>query len=198
MTSPTVDVQKLAETPGVLAVTMEEMRLALRADSGDEDLTIQRLIEAGQDYFEIRCAWRLTPASYYALVADWCVGAIEIPRGPLRQVSAVEYCDCDSDEWVMVTGDQWRTVDNGPGFFLIFDRDSTIRAPRLAGGQPGLRISFEAGFDGVENAETSAAGTAESGMVQCLKTLVALMYQKREEAADAEKDMILRRYRKFW
>lgn len=196
---PEVKVVKLATDPGVLAVSMEEMRLALRADSSDEDLTIQREIEAAQDFFEIRCAWRLTPASYRADVVGPLCFPITIPRGPVRAVTAVEYWDCQADEWVAITGDHYRVEDNGCEFTLYRKGDSVLDLPGpLSFGAPGLRVYFEAGFDGAENAETSANGEAESGMIQCLKTLVSLMFQKREEATDSEKDMIVRRYRKFW
>jgi uncharacterized phiE125 gp8 family phage protein len=190
-------VNKLTQSPNVLAVSMEEMKLALRADGDDEDVTIRRNIEAATDWFEIRCAWRLTPATYEALVTGWCAGPITIPRGPLRGITAVQRWNCDDEEWENLTGDQWRTQDMGCEFLFWFPSSSNFEYPSTAPGA-GIRILFDAGFDGAESDDTTAAGEAESGMIQCLKTLASLMFQKREEATDAEKDMIVRRYRKFW
>jgi len=194
---PEVEVSRLAADPDALAVSLEEMRLSLRADSEDEDLTILRNIRGATDFFEIRCGWRLTPATLQALVRA-CGRRITIPRGPLRDVTSIEVWDCDADEWTIDTGITWKTESRGNEFDVLIDRDSMHLIPgALANGAYNLRINFDAGFDGANASVTTVVGEADDGMVQCLKTLVSLMFQKREEASDAEKDLIVRRYRKF-
>lgn len=197
--SSKIIVNKLAEEPGVLAVSMAEMRLALRVDGEDEDLTIRRKLQAATDYFEIRCAWRLTPASYRADVYGYARQPIVIPRGPLRNLAAIEAWDKDAEVYAMITGDHWEAIDNGPEFSVILASDIGHEFPcERADGAPVLRLYFEAGFDGAEGTVTSTTGQPESGMIECVKTLTSVMFQKREEPADSEKDMIVRRYRKFW
>lgn len=196
---PDLDVRRLAVDPMALAVTLGRARLFLRADSQDEDDTILDLIRAANDWFEVRTGISLVPMEYECLARNICGNALVIPRSPIRNVHSVEYWDCDGDEWTALTGDTFQFEARARDFAILFDRDALNSVPmHWAPTGYQLKIQFAAGYDGESAPQTSAAGPADDGMIQCVKTLIALGFQKREEATDAEKDMICRRYRKFW
>lgn len=183
------------------ALTLDEARLFLRADSGDEDETIQRLIEASTDYFEIRTGWRLAPASYEARLGCTALPLLAVPRGPVRAVQGVAYWDDATKLWVDVDAADYMVDGIGNEFRIELSTDIWPNLPVASPGPSGLpwRVRFLAGFDPPGQTET-AIGFAPSGMVQALKGLVALGFQKREagDSADADKDQLLRGYRKFW
>lgn len=190
-----------------LAVSLDEMLLDLRADSGDEDETVLRLIKGMTDYFEIRTGWRLAPAAYEARIACGPQPFFIIPRGPIRSVEEVAVYNGDTKAWEVQDPDSYSFDDMGTDFSVYLTSNNWPTSwPGAVG--PGLypyRVKFMAGFDPAQDdatseIHTSVAGPAADGMIVALKGLVALGFQKREagENADADKDQILRGYRKYW
>lgn len=183
-----------------LAVQMDEMKLALRVDSDDEDMTIRRNIRAMTDFFTRRTGWVLTPCTFEALVGG-CGNHITIERGPYRSITGFFYWDCEAREWVQIDNAEITVEERGNEFDLLLSQTAynLVPAPSHLRPRP-IRIQFEAGFDSPEVSETTVNGTAEDGMVQSLMGLVQHVYDIRE-AGDKDspaKDFLLGTYRKFW
>lgn len=200
--APGIEVRRLQATG--LAVTIEEMLLDLRADSADENATVERMIRGCTDYFEKRCGYRLAPASYAAQMP--CLPpCLEIPRGPIREVDGIQYWDHATMSWLPIDAALYQVeeVNEGRGFRVGFDHSAIynlhIPAPTIPRAFP-YRMTFSAGFDRADETGSEVNGLAEDGMILALKGLVALEFQNREAGnnIDGEKDIVLRAYRWFW
>lgn len=191
--------------PDALAVSLEEMKLSLRVDSDDEDLTIERLIGAATDYFEKRTGWVLRPATYEALIGPWCRPFLTIERGPFRSITGLWWWDCETREWTQVSPTEFQVEERGNEFDVLVSEDAVADFPAPTALRPmPIRLQFEAGFDAI--GETESVGLPEDGMIVALKGIAAVGFENREAGAgagtwagaDPAKDFWLQSYRKFW
>lgn len=190
--------------PG-LALTLEEMLLDLRADSADENQTVERLIRGCTDYFEIRTGYRLSPANYSAAFS--CLSpSMLVQRGPVRQVDGIQFYNTTTKAWEAIDPANYAVEDDGGRAFRIGFDLATI-GDLWAGSPPPqptrrypLRMTFSAGYDRADETGSEVNGFAPDGMITALKGLVALEFQNREAGSniDGEKDIVLRAYRWFW
>lgn len=201
-----VETRRLASPSDDLAVQLDEVLLDLRVDSADENDTVLRIIRGMTDYFAHRTGWVLAPASFESLVGG-CRQSFTIERGPLRDVEAIFWWDCETLTWQALDPDTWIAEARGREFDIIFTDAgySLLPAPSTIRPLP-VRVHFSAGFDSPEVTETSVNGAAEDGMILSLKALIAVAYENREaggaagnwSGADPSKDFLLGSYRKFW
>lgn len=200
------EIRLLSQGPD-LAVQLDEVKLSLRADSDDEDITIRRIIRGMTDYFSRRTGWVLTPCTFEALVGG-CGHAITLERGPYRAIDGVFWWDSTDRDWVQIDPAEFQVEERGNEFDLLFSDAaySSLPAPTYLRPRP-VRVQFSAGFDSPEVSETTVNGTAEDGMVMSLLSLIAHAYEEREAGAannntligqDPAKDYLLGVYRKFW
>lgn len=189
-----------------MAVTLDEMKLDLRIDTDDEDMTVERLVRGMTDFFEHRTGWRLSPALFELLLDPVCAH-ITVERGPFRRLLGVWSWNATDRQWDTIDIAECTVLERGREFDVIFSDTAYATMRQCVGPFPyTVRLQFEAGFDSPEVTDTDVKGPAEDGMLLSLKALVALGFEQREagqasgnwSGQDPSKDYLLSRYRKFW
>lgn len=129
--------------PATTPVSLEEAKAHLRIDHDDEDDLIESYIDAATKYRElvvgeafVNQEWELTLDSFPAN------GAIQIPLGPLRDVTFVNYDDpdglettLDTDDYAIdtVSRDGWVVLASGASWPTILEAINAVRVRFTAG-----------------------------------------------------------------
>ena len=190
---------------GALPVDVDEILLDLRVDDpDDEEATVERLARGACAFIERRTGFVLLPTVYEITLSDWFAGAaLEVLRGPFRQVEAISYQSA-RDVWTDVDPeDYW--VSSGEREFTLRFLDS-FTSPPLWQPQDCVRIRFSAGFDAHDE---SGGMEIEDGLRTVLLMVTGHYYKNREflgladqkagaEAVEVGATSLLGMYRRFW
>lgn len=191
-------------TSDALPVSTEDVMLDLRVDSDDEEDTIRRMIRGAADFMERRTAYAILPGSYQVLLPGWWYGELEVHRGPVREVSAIEYLRGPND-WVAVDLANFYVEFGALGRSFTMRTLSTFDRPDLWSEVKRVRVSFTAGFATAAEEEADANAQMPDGLRTALIMLVGHYYKNRElfaagamEAVEKDAMGILGAYRQYW
>lgn len=170
---------KITSRSTIPVVDLAEVKDRLRIDHSDDDLDIERLIDAATELFEERAMVVLRPTSYQMRLSA-ISGCISLPVFPFREVQSITYLDANGD--VQTVGeDVFEIVETTEGAEVVFP--GGWRPSSLSRDVPlPVTVNFEAGYD--------IAGLTESGLPLKSKIAVAIMslvghwYENREAAGD--------------
>lgn len=191
---------------GDLPVPIDEILMDLRVDDPDDDEeTVTRLARGACAFIERRTGWALLPTVYEVTLSDWFAGyAMEVLRGPFRQIEGISY---------QSSRDVWQDVDPEDYWVSPADRSFTLRfldtfnSPPLWQPQDCVRIRFSAGFDAAD--ESGGDLPIEDGLRTVLLMVTGHYYRNREilglgdarsgvEAVEMGATSLLGQYRQFW
>lgn len=190
---------------GDLPVTVDEICEDLRVDDPDDEAaTVERLCRGACAFIERRTGFVMLPTVYELSASQWWTGAVDVLRGPLREVSEVEY-QSDRDVWDPVDPLQFWTSREARSFKLRFL--SEFERPALWQPEDCVRVRFSAGFDAAD--ETGGDLPIEDGLRTVLLMVTGHYYRNREMlgAADPKYGLaavelgatsLLGQYRQFW
>lgn len=190
---------------GGLPVTVDEICEDLRVDDPDDEAdTVERLARGACAFIERRTGFAMLPTVYELSASQWWTGAVEILRGPLREIEGVDY-QSDRDVWDPVDGLEYWTSREARSFKLRFL--DTFTRPALWQPEDCVRVRFSAGFDAAE--ETGGDLPIEDGLRTILLMVTGHYYRNREMlgAADPKYGLaavelgatsLLGQYRQFW
>lgn len=190
---------------GDLPVTVDEICEDLRVDDPDDEAaTVERLCRGACAFIERRTGFVMLPTVYELSASQWWTGAVDVLRGPLREVSEVEY-QSDRDVWDPVDPLQFWTSREARSFKLRFLSD--FERPALWQPEDCVRVRFSAGFDAAD--ETGGDLPIEDGLRSVLLMVTGHYYRNREMlgAADPKYGLaavelgatsLLGQYRQFW
>lgn len=172
-----MEIRRLTSDEG-LPVSLEDLKLDLRVDDGDEDETLRRMAQAAAGLIERRSGYVLIPGTFEALAdafADW-----QFQRAPFRSLDKIEALTA-KNTWTEQELDDFRVLERERGFEIC--AYSSFTAPCLYECRAGIRITFSAGFD-VEpesGVESSGDGYPIDPTVRgVFIALVAHFYENRE------------------
>lgn len=190
-----------------LPMSLEDLMIDLRVDDPDSDgATVERMAEGAAALLELRSGYAVRAGTYEALLPSWWHGPLELFRGPLRAVEAVEYATGAST---------WATVDPADYYargrarsFRVFTLD-TFDRPEVWGHHADadrVRIRFAAGFDPYnETGESEGAHPIDDGLRTTWVALTAHFFKNRElyaagalETLEAGAAGLLSAYRTYW
>lgn len=196
-----MEIRRIA-TSSALPVELDDVKLDLRIDSGDEDETIERMIRTAASLLETRTGFVLLGGRFEALLD--CFAPVEIMRGPFRELVAVDAMTGKND-WTALDVSDFRVIEKERSFELSPFYPWTAE-PTLYTMRAGVRVRFEAGFDTLE---TGQSGEGDHPIDDKLRgALIALTghyYENRELfAADKLTEIestaggLLNSIRQFW
>ena len=126
-------------------VDLPDAKLHLRVDHDDEDVLIERIIDAAteqcQDYQNrayITQEFKLTLPRF-----PFYGRHIRIPRPPLQSIAKVEYLDRDGGEQELSSDNYRVNTDTEPGM-LVLEKDETW--PDTLWAPDAVRVTFTAGY----------------------------------------------------
>lgn len=190
---------------GSLPVTVDEICEDLRVDDPDDEAdTVERLAKGAADFIERRTGYAMRPGVYELGAGQWWNGAVEVLRGPLRDIEAVSY-QAERDVWTDVDGLDYWTSREARSFKLRFL--DTFTRPSLWQPEDCVRVRFTAGFDAAD--ETGGDYPIEDGLRTILLMVTGHYYRNREmlgaadpkyglEAVNLGATSLLGQYRQFW
>jgi len=190
---------------GGLPVTVDEVCEDLRVDDPDDEAdTVERFCRGACAFIERRTGYVMLPTVYELSASQWWTGAVDVLRGPLREVTEVEY-QSDRDVWDPIDPLQFWTSREARSFKLRFLSD--FDRPALWQPEDCVRVRFSAGFDAAD--ETSGDLPIEDGLRTVLLMVTGHYYRHREMlgAADPKYGLaavelgatsLLGQYRQFW
>ncbi len=190
---------------GALPVTVDEICEDLRVDDPDDEAdTVERLAKGAADFIERRTGYAMRPGVYELSAGQWWSGAVDVLRGPLRDVEAVEY-QGERDVWTPVPALDYWAAREARSFRLRFL--DTFTRPSLWQPEDCVRVRFSAGFDSAD--ETGGDLPIEDGLRTVLLMVTGHYYRNREMlgAADPKYGLaavelgatsLLGQYRQFW
>lgn len=184
-----------------LPLALEDIQEDIRVDSDDDIATIERLADGVCNYLEERTAWAFKVGSYEARLSSWWKGeSVKIQKGPYRDGLVISYLS-HANTWTDLTDSDFRIIEDGRTFSIRLDKNFTC--PALYDDVGGIRIRFNAGFDG-ETVSGAGAHPIDKGMSTLLMACVAHLYAKREAGRDELRqpnlvlDPFLETYRWRW
>lgn len=163
----------LVTPPTALAVSLDDVKLALRVTHNLEDTHIESLIKAATKFLEDRLGQQFITATW-RLILDEFDDEIRLPRPPLITVSSITYVD---------SGGTTQTLDAA---------DYQINSSRMPALISPARLSFWPASDSdtynaVQVNYTAGYGATEASVPdtikQAIKMLVSHWYQVREPVA---------------
>lgn len=194
-----------------LPLDLEEVKLALRVDSSDEDGVVTRMIRAAADFAEERTGQVFAAGSYHVLFDDWgccfpCKDGFrrEIFRGPLREVTGVSYLSANG---VYTATDLASFLISNRGKSFTITPLTDFDAPDLFMSNDGVRLEFDSGFDPADgDSNLSGEVIPLGGGLKHMLTMLVGHYYKNRELFEADKmgdltlgaGSILGAYRQFW
>ena len=164
-------------------VTLDQAKLALRVDTGDENAYIDGLLRAATAFVEARTHRALMPQTLrltmdrfdYSCDADTSVEYLRIPRPPLASVSSITYVATDG------TSTTWASSNYSVDTYSEPGRVSPIYGQTWPSAryQPNaVTIQFIAG--------STAIGNVDEGYKTAIKMLVDHWYNHRSAVDEVE------------
>lgn len=129
--------------PSGLAVTLAEVKAALRVSSDDDDALLQSLVQAETLRYEDFTGRVMLPAEFEYRFDSWRV-PLTVPVVPLREVTALAYLDEEGVE-TLVASSHWYVVKRDDGFDVYLTNGFEV--PALSDQPQSVRVRFEAGYD---------------------------------------------------
>jgi uncharacterized phiE125 gp8 family phage protein len=132
-------------------VSVEEASIHCRApENGDDEAIVEGCLKAAVDFVQRHTSLILAPTTIQERLDDWPSNCntgsdIVLSRGPVRDVTDIEYLDEDGTLQAMTSFDySWERTPEGAT--ITFNDDVTL--PDLHATRKGsVRITFEAGYD---------------------------------------------------
>lgn len=160
----------LTAAPAVEPITVEDAKMHLRIDHGDEDMLLASLIAASRLQVEAVLDAALITQSWSLELDDWPDGReLHLPIWPVQSVEAVRISDRDGE-----------MVELGAEAFSLDGASKPPRLVSISGDWPspgtralGIEILFTAGFG-------NSANDVPPPIRQALLMLVAHWYEHRE------------------
>jgi len=94
----------LVEGPTEEPISLEQAKIQLREDQGDNDTLISALIVAARQLAENNMRRAIMPQTWRLSLDSFPVGGIVLPRPPLISVTSVSYLDAAGDRQVLAEG----------------------------------------------------------------------------------------------
>lgn len=135
----------LVTPPTEWPVTVEEARAQCRIINADSDARLMGFVKAATAHVETTLGVSLT-ARTYRLTLDAFSDAIELPRGPVQEVTAVQYVDADGETQTVATADY--TVDLVSSSPWVV-RNSDASWPTTLNAVNAVTVEYTAGFETV-------------------------------------------------
>lgn len=136
-----MEIRRLSQSDG-LPVSIDDLKLDLRIDDGDEDATLTRMAQTAAGLIERRSGYIIIPGEFEALgdcFDDW-----KIQRSPYRGLTSIEAMTGKND-WVAQDLDDFQVIERPRGFDVI--PFCSFTRPTLYTHRNGVRLRFEVGFD---------------------------------------------------
>jgi phage conserved hypothetical protein, phiE125 gp8 family len=129
--------------PSGLAVTLAEVKAALRVSSDDDDALLQSLIQAETLRYEDFTGRVMLPTDFEYRFDIWRI-PLQVPVVPLREVAELSYLDEDGAE-TLVAPSHWYVVKRDDGFDVYLTNGFEV--PALSDQPQSVRVRFLAGHD---------------------------------------------------
>lgn len=169
---------------GELPVDVEEILIDLRVDDPEDDAeTVERMARAACAFIERRTCYTLLPTEYEITLDTFALNSWKIDRGPLREVTAIEF-QTARGVWEEVDPDLYWTTSGARDFTLRMLQ--AFKAPTLWQNEACVRLRFSTGFDSFS--ESGGDLPIEDGLRTVLMMVTGHYYKNREllGAADAK------------
>lgn len=175
--------------PTGLAVSLEDMKAALRIDSSDDDTLLTSLIKQETRRYEDYTGRLMLPISAEYQTDCWGWGGrLVIPYGPVRSVTSVSYLDTDHVEQTLPSS-EWFTVSKEDGEEIWWT--DTFSAPSISDRPLAVRVLLNLGYD--EPGVSGSGDDPELFPVVQDQGVITAMVQWRFDRDEAMPDDLLRR-----
>lgn len=129
--------------PSGLAVPLDQLKLALRVDTDDDDTRLATLIRAETMRYEDFTGRLMLPIDCDYQFERW-TDPLCIPVTPIRFVVSVAYLNASNIETTLDAGD-WYEVTSDEGVEIRFT--DAFDSPPLSDREYPVRVTFQAGYD---------------------------------------------------
>jgi len=161
----------LTSGPVLEPVSLDEAKLHLRVDHGDEDLLIASLITAARVHLETHLGLAFITQQWSLVLDQWPAGAdLCLPLSPVQAVSALTLYDADDASSVVASANYALDAISQPARLVW--REGAVR-PMPGRSYNGIEVSFSAGFGAL-------ASDVPQPLRQAILLLTAHWYERRE------------------
>jgi len=193
-------------TSATAPLDLEEVKLALRIDTADDDQTIQGFILAACDFMERRTGYVMRPGIYEVQFDEWPCEEVEFMRAPVREIERIEYMSA-KNVWTEIDVDEFQLVRRQRSFVLkAFDE---FEPPEVFTALAGIKFQFAAGYDLGDSGFSGESFPLDDGLKTLATMFVGHYYKNREllgagsqksggDAIEAGLDSLLGAYRGYW
>lgn len=119
-------------------VTLPDLKLALRIDDADLDDELNAALSAARTEAEVFTNRSFAPQTLLEAVDDFWCGGRELPRGPIDDVTKVEFLDPDGT-WQIISPTNYSLFDDVLAFDVAFEFPDFLRV------QGAIRVTFDSG-----------------------------------------------------
>ena len=147
-----------------LIVSTNDLKTFLRVDHSDEDTLIEALRSAAIEYVQNYCNVQLGDVTAI-MYLDEFRGTWEIPIGPVRSITSIEYNNTPSTTLTLSTSQYYTDLKRKPA------RITTISPPTVhPDTSNGVQVTMELGYQ---------IANIPDGLIHAIKLLVAHFYENR-------------------
>ena len=147
-----------------LIVSTNDLKTFLRVDHSDEDTLIEALRSAAIEYVQNYCNVQLGDVTA-VMYLDEFRGTWEIPIGPVRSITSIEYNNTPSTTLTLSTSQYYTDLKRKPA------RITTISPPTVhPDTSNGVQVTMELGYQ---------IANIPDGLIHAIKLLVAHFYENR-------------------
>lgn len=157
------------ELPGILPVTLDDVKVFGRIDGNDDDASLYDMISAATVFVQRMTRRQLINATYVYYL-PWLPTEIELPRPPLASVTSIVYIDADGASQTMATSVYQVDAKSTPGRVKLKFGQSW---PVTRDDYNAVAVTYVAGY-GV------AASSVPHPLRQAIQTLVVHWYDNRD------------------
>lgn len=170
-----------------MAISLAQAKAHCRVDDTDSDAVITGFIRAATEYVSERTGLTLQPTTLQYRADRWsCLGGwrsswwLQLPRSPVRDVTAITYFDVDGIEQTIAPSSySWEPTNSGA--YIWFGK--TYSLPALEAGRPSaVRVMFEAGFNDPADNDTGSDPSLilPERLQQAMLLLIGHWFENRE------------------
>lgn len=163
--------------PDFEPVTLDEMKLALKVDTADDDDLISEMISSAREWIEDHTGQRIMKQTV-VVVMDVIPAFLKLYVGPILSIDSITYLNDAGDETVLDSSLFSADLKSTPKRILFTDIPS-IKSEVLG----GVEITLTCGFS--DSATESVQQMAVPAKIKrAIKYLVTTFYQRREDWFD--------------
>jgi uncharacterized phiE125 gp8 family phage protein len=143
--------------PSEFPLSLDDVKLDLRVDDGDEDATLRRMMQTAAGLIERKSGYVIQPGEFMATLGADEPCELTIPYAPFRELLAVELLTGRND-WTQCDLGDFQVTETSRGAIIAPYCPASGSWPVLYSDRNSIRLRFSAGYDVDDMSEGESEG----------------------------------------